>query len=215
MKLIFLLCLFFILGSLKSDANSKTKVLENSVHPPENSVPWKKSLKKLQAQFGLKSNQLVILISISKHNLYLVKGEKIVMTYPVSTSKYGIGNKEGSNKTPLGTHRISEKIGKGAGMGTIFKSGINTGKVAKIYPDSTDIQEDLITTRIMWLEGLKAGINKGKGIDSYERRIYIHGTSEEGLVGKSVSRGCIRMRNKDVIELFNLVAKGTLVEIQQ
>ncbi|MFQ6092176.1 MAG: L,D-transpeptidase family protein, partial [bacterium] len=103
----------------------------------------------------------------------------------------------------------------GAKIGAIFKSGLNTGEIAKIYTDSTDVQEDLITSRIMWLEGLEAGINKGRDIDSYDRRIYIHGTPEEGLIGVPVSHGCIRMRNKDVIELFDLVSKGTLVEIQK
>jgi len=202
------------MGCSEPDPNRETKVLENSLAPQENLLAWGKSLKKLQSQFGLESKQFEILISISKQKLYLVKGKKNVATYPVSTSKYGIGNKAGSNKTPLGTHRISEKIGKDTVMGTIFKSCINTGKVAKIYTDRTDIQKDLITSRIMWLKGLEAGINKGRGIDSYESRIYIHGTPEEGLVGKPESHGCKRMRNKDVIELFDLVAKGTLVEIQ-
>jgi len=175
----------------------------------------KQSVRKLRSQFGLKPDKFAIIVDVSEQKLYLIKGEEIVRSYWVSTSKYGIGNKEGSNKTPLGTHRICEKIGKGAKMGSIFKSGINTGKIAKIYTDSTDIQEDLITTRIMWLEGLEIGINKGKGIDSYERRIYIHGTPEEGLIGAPASHGCIRTRNKDVLQLFDLVPKGTLVEIQK
>ena len=93
--------------------------------------------------------------------------------------------------------------------------GINTRRIAEIYIDSTDLEEDPITTRIMWLEGLEAGINRGKGIDSYKRHIYIHGTPEGGLIGQPASHGCIRMRNKDVIELFDLVSKDTLVEIQE
>jgi len=135
--------------------------------------------------------------------------------YPISTSKYGVGSAEKSNKTPPGTHRIVEKIGESAKSGAVFKAGIDTGKVATTYSDATDIREDLITTRILWLKGLEPGINRGKGIDSYERHIYIHGTSEEGLIGTTASDGCIRMKNRDVLELFDLVPQGTLVEIQR
>lgn len=214
-RLIFLFCIISLWAVQSSALIGELRYLENTIFFHENPLGWKKSLKKLQVQFGLKPGQFVILVSVSKQKLYLIKGEKLVKVYVISTSKYGIGNEEGSNKTPLGTHRICEKIGKNAKIGTIFKTGINTRRIAKIYTDSTDLEEDLITTRIMWLEGLEAGINKGKGIDSYKRHIYIHGTSEEGLIGQPASHGCIRMRNKDVIEIFDLVSKGTLVEIQE
>lgn len=181
----------------------------------EEAVEYKQSLEKLRTQFNLKPDEYAIIIDVSEQKLYLIKDEKIVKMYPVSTSKYGIGNEEGSYKTPLGTHRISKKIGSGAKIGTIFKSLTKTNKTAEIYVDGRDIAEDIITTRIMWLEGLEPGINKGKGIDSHARHIYIHGTPEEGLIGKPASHGCIRMRNKDVIELFELVREGTLVEIQK
>ncbi|MBA7499154.1 hypothetical protein ES705_04097 [subsurface metagenome] len=165
---------------------------------------------KLQAQFGFGSDQYAIVVSISKQKLYFLKGEKIIQRYSVSTSKYGTGNKEGSNKTPFGMHCISNKIGKNAEIGSIFKSCRNTRKIAKI---GADIEKDLITTRILKLRGLEKGINKGKGIDSYERCIYIHGTAEEHLIGRPASHGCIRMRNRDIIELFALVPGGTLVKI--
>lgn len=165
---------------------------------------------KLQAQFGFGSDQYTIVVSISKQKLYFLKGEKIIQRYPVSTSKYGTGNKEGSNKTPLGVHCISNKIGKNAEIGSIFKSCRNTRKIAEVDIDS---ERDLITTRILKLRGLEKGINKGKGIDSYERCIYIHGTAEEHLIGRPASHGCIRMRNRDIIELFALVPGGTLVKI--
>jgi len=148
-------------------------------------------------------------------NSTLLKSEEVIRTYPVSTSKYGIGNKEGSNKTPLGTHRIYEKVGEGVKIGTIFKARISAGRIAKIYRDSTDVEQDFVITRIMCLEGLEPGINEGKGIDSRDRRIYLHGTPEEGLIGKPASHGCIRMKNDDVVELFDLVKIGTLVEIKE
>lgn len=97
-------------------------------------------------------------------------------------------------------------------MSSVKCTGRNSGKTTEI---GIDTKEDLVTTRIMWLKGLEAGINKGKGIDSYNRRIYIHGTPEEGLIGRPASYGCIRMKNKDVIELFNLLKEGTLVEIKE
>jgi lipoprotein-anchoring transpeptidase ErfK/SrfK len=136
------------------------------------------------------------------------------ISYPVSTSKFGVGNRENSNKTPLGTHRVKMKYGDNAPLGTVFQARVNTGKVATIHTDSTDREEDLITSRILWLEGLEPGKNRGKGIDSYRRYIYIHGTPEEGLIGTPASHGCIRMKNQEVVELFEKVPVGTLVEIQ-
>ena len=152
-----------------------------------------------------------IKINIPKQELYFFQNNEKIFTFPVSTSKYGIGNKEGSFKTPLGIHRVSEKNGGGAEPYTIFKKKKNTGKIAVI--NNNNNSKDLITTRIIILEGLESGINKGKGIDSKERNIWIHGTQEEKSIGKPASHGCIRMKNNDIIELFDLVDIDTLVEI--
>ncbi len=153
-----------------------------------------------------------VVIEISKQKLSLFKNNRFIKSYPVSTSKYGIGNQSGSNKTPLGLHRIISKIGRNVSIGTIFKKRRNTGKIFKVYKKKA---VDLITTRILRLEGLELGINKGKGIDSFKRCIYIHGTPEEWLIGRPASHGCIRMKNKDVIELFNLVKRNTFVNIKK
>jgi hypothetical protein len=110
-------------------------------------------------------------------------------------------------------HRIVSKLGRNAKIGEIFKSRRRTKKIAKF--NRKRIKKDLITTRILKLEGLEKGVNRGKGIDSYKRDIYIHGTAEEHLVGKPASHGCIRMKNKDTIELFNLIPRGTLVNIKK
>ena len=152
---------------------------------------------------------LSVRINISEQMLYLYSDKKIIKFYPISTSKYGIGNKTGSNKTPLGLHHIVSKIGRNASFGAIFKRRKNTEKIAKINKGSGD----LITTRILRLEGLQRGINKGKDIDSFRRCIYVHGTPEEKLIGKPASHGCIRMKNRDIIKLYGLVKRGTLVEI--
>lgn len=149
-----------------------------------------------------------ITVRISQQKLYFLSGGKPIKTYLISTSKYGVGNKDGSNKTPLGLHHIAGKFGRNARLGTIFKRRRDTGKIAKRGTDG-----DLITTRILRLEGLQKGINKGEGIDSFQRCIYIHGTPEEHLIGKPASHGCIRMKNSDIINLFGLIKRGVTVRI--
>jgi lipoprotein-anchoring transpeptidase ErfK/SrfK len=154
------------------------------------------------------SNQkadITILVSVSQQKLYLIEKGDIVKSFPVSTSAYGVGNQKGSNKTPLGLHQIKYKVGYNAPFGQIFRATRNTGEIAKIHTDKTDLEEDLIVTRILWLEGLEEGLNKGGNQDSFNRHIYIHGTNEEGLIGKPASHGCIRMLNKDIITLFDKV----------
>ncbi len=215
MKYVLSLFILSIMSCSESEPKNETIIPQNPVVLQQNLLEWQNTLKKLRLQFGLKPEQYAIIINISKQSLYLIRDSKVVKSYPVSTSKYGTGNKEGSNKTPVGTHRISEKIGKDSKIGTIFKAGKNTKTIAKIYSDNTKIQQDYVTTRIICLEGLEEGINKGSGVDSNKRCIYIHGTPEEGLIGKPSSRGCIRMKNSDIIELFDLVTKGTLIEIQE
>lgn len=150
-----------------------------------------------------------IRVDLSKQELQLYAEDQILKSYPISTSKYGIGNQSGSNKTPLGLHVIQNKIGEGALEGTIFKGRANTMKLAKINEET----EDVVTSRIMWLKGLEKGKNTGIGIDSYQRCIYIHGTAAEKDIGRPASHGCVRMYNKDVIELFDLVKEGLQVEI--
>lgn len=169
----------------------------------------------LNRKFGIRPNHYAVIVKIFRQRLYLVKNDKILRQFAISTSKYGTGNIAGSNKTPLGTHRICSKIGKKAKIGVIFRDCRNTKKLSKIYKKRSSVPEDEITTRILRLEGLEPGINKGKGIDSCKRQIYIHGTPVEYLIGKPASNGCVRMRNKDIIELFNCVPRNTLVEINR
>jgi len=123
-----------------------------------------------------------------------------------------MGSKENSNKTPLGVHRVYGKIGDGTKILTIFKDKIDTGEIARLNAEKD--KDRMITTRIIRLEGLEESINKGQGIDSLKRDIYMHGTPEETLIGKRASDGCIRMRNMDVMELYDMVPEGTLVKIQ-
>lgn len=162
------------------------------------------------------AKDFTVTVDVSEQKLYLFQDipfqlPQLISTYPVSTSKYGTGAK--GRKTPLGTHIVAQKIGEGARIGSIFVARRRTGWIAKIHTDKTDTQHDFITTRILWLKGIQPGVNQGAGVSSYYRYIYIHGTCEEGLIGTPASHGCIRMRNKDIIELFRLVPEGTLVNI--
>lgn len=155
-----------------------------------------------------------IIIRIERQRLYLVRGRKVIESYPVSSSRFGLGNESGSNQTPLGRHVICQKIGQGAKLGTIFRSRRNTGCIARIFRHGRTTA-DQITSRILRLKGLEPGINKGRGIDSLRREIYIHGTPAESLLGRPASNGCIRMANHDIIELFDLVNRGTVVLIRR
>lgn len=176
---------------------------------------FKKAILVLFMSFNIcAEDSLTIEIDISKQRLFLLNNMVIVRSYPISSSKYGEGSTQNSFKTPLGNHVIKEMIGRDAIKNTIFTSRINTKRQADIIHDLTNSDNDYVTTRIMWLDGQEEGKNKGKGVDSYQRYIYIHGTHEEGLIGQKASHGCIRMFNSDVIELFNEVKKGTKVYIK-
>ena len=155
----------------------------------------------------------MLFISIKKQTLYHIKEKKIISSYLISTSEYGNGNKSGSNKTPIGLHLIKKKIGDKTPINGRMIGRKFTGQIATIYLDKTKSKTDDITSRILWLSGLEEGKNKGEGIDSFSRYIYIHGTSEEGRLGTPASHGCIRMKNKEVIELYEKIKIGTLVLI--
>ena len=142
----------------------------------------------------------------------------------ISTSKYGLGNKNESFQTPIGIHKISKKIGDLCPIYTIFKGRVPLEGNLTLSDLENPINEkyrkkhlkdceDVITSRIMWLEGIEEGVNKGGNVDTYSRYIYIHGTAHEELIGKEASHGCIRMRNDNVIELFKKVKKDTYVLI--
>ena len=155
----------------------------------------------------------LLFVSIENQKMYRIQSKDIIETFDISTSKYGIGNQMGSNKTPTGLHKINSKYGHKTPVNGRMIGRVFYGQIAKIFSDTTTSKTDDITSRILWLEGLENGINKGDNIDSYKRYIYIHGTSEEGRIGIPSSHGCVRMKNKDVIDLFNEVAIGTFVLI--
>ena len=157
--------------------------------------------------------EALIVVDISTQQLFFLKKGQIEEIYSVSTSVYGTGSKVNSFKTPLGRHKISEKIGQGLPEGAILKGRRWTGAIANIIKEPIDTDFDVVTSRILWLTGLEEGKNLGSGVDSKSRYIYIHGTAEEGLIGKPASDGCVRMYNIDVISLFNSVNIDTEVWI--
>lgn len=143
-------------------------------------------------------------ISVATQTLGLWDGFRLVRSWPCSTSRFGTGFREGSNQTPLGAFRVAEKHGAGLGQRTVFKARVPAGE----WDPAQDIDDDLIVSRILWLEGLEA-----RNANTRQRYIYIHGTNQEQHVGQAGSHGCIRMRNAEVAELFELVPVGTPVWI--
>lgn len=161
-------------------------------------------------------NSISLLIRISEQMLYVLDElEEVVQRYPVSTSKFGVGNREGSFQTPTGKHCVKQKIGDQAAINEVFVGREPLGVLDKLQAEQVDLPEDIITSRIMWLQGLEPGVNQGDDIDSYQRYIYIHGTSEEDKIGTAASHGCIRMYNEDVIDLFDQIETGCEVLIEE
>ena len=156
-----------------------------------------------------------IIIDIPSQTLSLFEDDKLIRSYSVSTAKNGVGQEYGSECTPLGKHYIRAKIGANAPVNTVYIARRPTGEIyspdlAKQHPG-----RDWILTRIMWLCGLEYGKNRHSGnLDTMRRKIYIHGTPDSIQMGIPRSRGCIRMRNDDVIELFGIVEPGIPVEIK-
>jgi len=146
-----------------------------------------------------------LVIDISRQRVDLLEGEVAVRTWRVSTSRFGLGSEEGSFRTPTGRFVVAEKIGAGAPAWSIFKSRLPTGLTA-----SPGGEEDLVLTRILWLDGIDDG-----NANTRSRYIYFHGTNREDLIGTPSSHGCIRLRNDDIIELFDLVPEGISVEIRE
>jgi lipoprotein-anchoring transpeptidase ErfK/SrfK len=145
-----------------------------------------------------------LVVSIADQKLALVENGEPVAQFPVSTSKFGVGDRPGSFATPLGLLEIASKIGADAPLGTVFKSRTPTREILR--PNARG--RDPIVTRILWLRGLEK-----RNAFAFERGIYIHGTPVERLIGRPASYGCIRMRSRDVANLFSLVNVGTRIAI--
>lgn len=159
--------------------------------------------------------ELRIEIDVREQRLRLLRGRVELHSYPVSTGLAGTGQREGSACTPLGRHHIRLKIGAGCAPASVFVARRASGEIwtpelARRYP-----QRDWILTRILWLSGDEPGFNRGGECDTLRRFIYIHGTPDTEPMGVPCSHGCIRMRNSDVLTLFERVENGTRVDIHE
>jgi hypothetical protein len=154
-----------------------------------------------------------VVVRLAAQQLELWKGAARLASWSVSTSARGAGEQQDSERTPRGLHAVCEKIGDGCAPGSVFVGRQPTGEVCTPELVQSEPGRDWILTRILWLQGLEQGRNRGPGVDSRDRTIYIHGTPDEERIGEPASHGCIRMRNHEVIELFDRVEVGTRVEI--
>lgn len=168
-------------------------------------IPAALALLSLGASCTTVDNRHQVIISVPEQRMAVLEDGAPLATYPVSTSKFGLGDLPGTSWTPLGKLEIAKKIGDGAPPGMAFKDRRPTGEI--VPPDAPG--RDIIVTRILWLRGEEA-----QNALAYSRYIYIHGTPEERNIGLPASYGCIRMRSADVIELFNTVGRGAKVEIE-
>lgn len=156
-----------------------------------------------------------IAISVAKQHLELWQGGTCVFTASIATASNGIGESKGSECTPRGQHYIRAKIGEGCEVNTVFVGRRPTGEMYTPELRQQHPQRDWILTRIMWLCGAEPGRNRLGNVDTMRRYIYIHGAPDEDEIGVASSHGCIKMRNKDVIALFNRVSIGTAVLITE
>jgi L,D-transpeptidase catalytic domain len=207
-----------IIGVFLFSCNSNKKLTENKVElpkvikitkvEPSNETIANFLSEYLRLKYKDKNFTKYMYVSVKHQKLYLIENDSTIKKYSISTAKKGIGSKQNSYKTPPGLHTVKRKIGDDVPLGGIFLSRVYEGKVAKILTGKENAAKDYVTSRIMWLQGEEPGLNRGRNVDSYNRYIYIHGTPEEGFIGKPASHGCIRMKNKDVVELYDLVSEG-------
>ena len=152
-------------------------------------------------------------VSICKQQLTFVEQGEITQTYSVSTAKNGTGEKMGSECTPTGWHKIRAKIGDTQPLNAVFVGRRPTGEIYTSALNNEHPKRDWILTRILWLGGLEPGKNRYGAVDSTWRYIYIHGCPDELITGKAESHGCIRMRNADVLDIYNKLSAGIKVLI--
>ena len=155
-----------------------------------------------------------IIVDISTQTLFVLKSKNILHSYSISTAVNGVGEEKDSEKTPCGKHIIRAKIGADSPVGTVFRGRRPTGEIYQEGMREKEPSRDWILTRILWLSGLELNRNRLGNVDTMQRYIYIHGSPDEIDMEKPGSCGCIRMRNSDVIELFDLMSVGSHILIQ-
>ena len=169
-------------------------------------------LESKRRQLHLEGREDCLCVSIGEQKLWHFHCARLVFTCHVSTSRATPSCIPGSLGTPIGLHRIAERIGDGEPCGMVFKGRLPQGFTWE-NASQTMYSENLITTRILWLDGLELGKNRGSGCDTHARYIYIHGTNQEVAIGSPNSHGCILLRNADMLTLYDSVPSGSLVWI--
>lgn len=159
--------------------------------------------------------ETLIDIDISKQRLRLMRGQEVLLDAPISTAVNGAGEVMDTECTPRGWHSICEKIGEAAPVNTVFVGRRATGELYTPALREAHPGRDWILTRILWLSGCEPGRNQRGRVDSKDRYIYIHGCPADAGLGSPGSRGCIRMRNEQILELFHCVQVGTRVFIHE
>ncbi|MCC5795555.1 MAG: L,D-transpeptidase [Chromatiales bacterium] len=160
------------------------------------------------------TSSLRLRVSLTRQQLLLEDDQGLRGSWLVSTSRFGPGEQAGSLCTPRGLHRVRARIGDGLPAGTVLRARRPTGEVLPAGQAAPGRRADLILTRILWLSGCEPGRNRNGLVDTMRRYIYIHGTPDDQPMGVPMSIGCIRMRNAEIVELFDQVPVGTLVDIQ-
>jgi lipoprotein-anchoring transpeptidase ErfK/SrfK len=168
-----------------------------------------------QVRYEISSVKNLIVVNIAEQRLQLREDDEVVMDVAIATAKKGMGEQSGSECTPRGWHQVRAMIGDNAPTNTVFIGRRSTGevysqKLRQAFPD-----RDWILTRILWLSGLERGKNRLGDVDTMRRFVYIHGCPDEDVMGVPSSHGCVKMRNNDVIKLFDAVAPGTRVLISE
>lgn len=151
-------------------------------------------------------------VSVDEQMMRVIDGDSVIWEAPCATAERGTGSRKDSFRTPLGWHSVKRKIGAGSPWGQVFRAA---KQVNEIWKPGDTTKEDLVLTRLLWLTGEEPGKNKGGDVDSYARCIYIHGTNDEARIGTPSSHGCVRLRNDDVIALFDMIPEGTMVLITE
>ncbi len=189
----------------------RTQVLAQPMEAPPKQALADFLLEYMEVRYpGLDIDGDVLYVSVRSQRMYHVRGRAMRKEYVISTSAKGLGGEQDSYRTPTGLHYVRERIGECLEPWSILKDRVCTGQLADSACTGT---KDVITSRILWLSGMESGLNEGGSVDSFDRWIYIHGTADERSLGTPSSHGCIRMRNQDVIELFDEVPIGALVVI--
>lgn len=160
-----------------------------------------------------RTQPVTLRVALATQQLEVWRGPALLKRYPASTSKHGAGELQGSHQTPRGRHVVRAKIGAGAPLNAVFRGRRPTGEIYSSELARAHPARDWILTRILWLSGLEVGRNRLGNVDTMRRYIYIHGTPDTETMGVPGSIGCIRMTNRDIVELFDLVPVGTFVDI--